>query len=80
MTMMNPEVRTQEMEKLHDVVRAISRTNFYLWMYLAQEGIFDDAHEFLRDKLESPLPVEVMLGIQPWLEPDTVGDSPFDCF
>jgi hypothetical protein len=45
-------------------------------MYVAQEGLFGEAHEFVREKLEESLPLEALLGIQPWIESDTT-DLPF---
>ena len=67
------------MEKLQCAIQAVSRMNFYLWMYLAQEGIFEEAHDFIRGKLEEPLPFEAMLGIYPWVDSETV-ESPLDTF
>jgi hypothetical protein len=65
--------------KAMGTIQAISRMNFYLWMYLAQEGEFEEAFEFVREKQRNPSPFETMLGISPW---DTVvnRDSPFDDF
>ena len=34
--------------KLQGTIQAISRMNFYLWMYLAQEGEFEEAFDFVR--------------------------------
>lgn len=53
--------------------------NFYLWMYLAQEGEFEEAFEFVREKQQDPSPFETMLGMNPW---NTVAfqDPPFDDF
>ena len=52
--------------KLQGMIQAISRMNFYLWMYLAQEGEFEDAFDFVREKQREPSPFETMLGITPW--------------
>ncbi len=77
--MMNRTPGSAEMEKLPCAIQAVSRMNFYLWMYLAQEGIFEEAHDFVREKMEEPLPFEAMLGIHPWVEP-AAAESPFDPF
>ncbi len=77
--MMNQAPGPAEMEKLQCAIQAMSRMNFYLWMYLAQEGIFEEAHDFIREKLEEPLPFEAMLGIHPWIDSGTL-ESPFDPF
>ena len=73
---MNMVKETTQMARLQCAVRTISRTNFYLWMYVAQEGLFGEAHEFVHEKLEESLPLEALLGIQPWIESDTT-DLPF---
>ena len=74
--MMNTVKDPPQMERLQYAARTMSRTNFYLWMYVAQEGLFGEAHEFVREKLEESLPLEALLGIQPWIESDTT-DLPF---
>ena len=73
--MMNHVPGHAEIEKLQRAIQAVSRMNFYLWMYLAQEDIFEEAHDFVREKMEEPLPFEAMLGIHPWVEPATA-ESP----
>lgn len=65
--------------KLQGTIQAISRMNFYLWMYLAQEGEFEEALEFVREKQQNPSPFETMLGISPW-NVSANQDSPFDDF
>lgn len=40
--------------------------NFYLWVYLAQEGYFEEAIEFVQEKLQTPSPFETMLGVNLW--------------
>ena len=77
--MMNQFPEPPTMIKWECAIQAVSRMNFYLWMYLAQEGIFEEAHEFVRDRMEDPLPFEAMLGIHPWIEPEKT-DSPLDTF
>lgn len=52
--------------RLQDTIQTVSRMNFYLWMYLAQEGEFEDALEFVQSKQKAPSPFEAMLGITPW--------------
>jgi hypothetical protein len=52
--------------KLQGTIQAISRMNFYLWMYLAQEGEFEEAFDFVREKQQNPTPIEAILGITPW--------------
>ena len=45
-----PPVTSPANVKLLSTIRTISRMNFYLWMYLAQEGEFEEAFEFVREK------------------------------
>ena len=52
--------------QLQNTIQAISRMNFYLWMYLAQVDEFDDAFAFVKEKQQIPSPFESMLGINPW--------------
>jgi len=76
--MMNQIPESPEMVRLQCAIQAVSRMNFYLWMYLAQEGIFEEAHSFVREQMENPLPYEAMLGIHPWVETASERmDSPF---
>ncbi len=76
--MMNQIPESPAMVKLQCAIQSVSRMNFYLWMYLAQEGIFEEAHNFVREQMENPLPYEAMLGIHPWVETASERmDSPF---
>ena len=63
---MNRESTPPAMVKLQGTIQAVSRMNFYLWMYIAQEGEFDEAMEFVRTMQLEPSPFEEMLGINPW--------------
>ena len=65
--------------KLQGTIQAISRMNFYLWMFVAQEGEFEEAFEFVTERQQAPTPFETMLGITPWNEPMN-RDTPFDDF
>ncbi len=64
--MMNTDPTSSAMVKLQGTIQAVSRMNFYLWMYLAQEGEFEDAFEFVQERQRNPSPFETMLGINPW--------------
>ncbi len=79
--MMNcdPMPTPSAMVKLQSTIQAVSRMNFYLWMYLAQEGEFEEAYEFVQEKQHNPSPFETMLGINPW---DVAAgcNSPYDVF
>ena len=64
--MMNCEPTPSAMVKLQGTIQAVSRMNFYLWMYLAQEGDFEEAFDFVQERQRNPSPFETMLGINPW--------------
>ena len=34
------------------------RQNFYLWMFISQEGLFEEAKEFLAENMDEPTPFE----------------------
>ena len=63
--MMNCNSTPPALVKLQGTIQAVSRMNFYLWMYLAQEGEFEEAFEFVRERQRTPSPFETMLGIDP---------------
>ena len=52
--MTNCDPTPSAMVKLQGTIQAVSRMNFYLWMYLAQEGYFEEALEFVQEKLRTP--------------------------
>ena len=64
--MMNCDSTPSAMVKLQGTIQAVSRMNFYLWMYLAQEGYFEEAFNFIQENQNKPSPFETMLGINPW--------------
>ena len=63
---MRREYTPSSMVKLQEAVQTVSRMNFYLWMYLAQEGCFEEAMDFVHSKLRAPSPFEEVLGDIPW--------------
>ena len=34
------------------------RQNFYLWMFIAQEGLYEEAKEYLSENMDEPMPFE----------------------
>ena len=77
--MTNCDPTPSAMVKLQGTIQAVSRMNFYLWMYLAQEGYFEEALEFVQEKLRTPSPFETMLGVNP-LDVAARCNSTFDDF
>ena len=64
--MMNCEPTPSAMVRLQGTIQAVSRMNFYLWMYLAKIDEFEEALEFVQEQQRTPSPFESMLGINPW--------------
>ena len=79
--MMNfePISSAPEYVKIQSTIQAISRTNFYLWMFAAQEGFYEEALEFVTERQQTPSPFETMLGITPY-DITMNRDSPLDDF
>ena len=44
-------------EILKDSVINLTKENFLLWMFISQEGYFDEAYEFIWEKRCDPTPV-----------------------
>ena len=63
---MNRESVPAALVKLQGTIQEVSRMNFYLWMYVAQEGEFEDAMEFVRTMQREPSPFEEMPGVNSW--------------
>lgn len=36
----------------------VYRQNFYLWMFISQEGLWSEAKEFVDENMETPMPFE----------------------
>ena len=34
------------------------RQLFYLWMFISQEGLWDEAREFIEENMDTPIPFE----------------------
>ena len=45
-------------------VLATSRMNFYLWLYLAQEGCYEEALEFVKNRQGDPTPFDGLFKVQ----------------
>ena len=46
---------------LQETVKELSRVNFYLWLYIAQEADYDDAVEYVNCRRNEPTPFEAFL-------------------
>ena len=45
---------------LQETVKDLSRVNFYLWLYIAQEADYDDAVEYINCRRNEPTPFETI--------------------
>lgn len=45
-------------EEAHRIIRSLQRRIFHLCMFLAREGLDDEADEYLRTHMEEPAPFE----------------------
>ncbi len=43
---------------LKDRMRKLKRETFYMWMFITQEGLWEEAREFLEENMDIPLPFE----------------------
>ena len=77
--MTNCDSTPSALVKLQGTIQAVSRMNFYLWMFIAQEGEFEEAFEFVTERQQTPSPFEALLGINPW-DVAAGSNSPFDDF
>ena len=56
--------------EMKERIQLLSRMNFYLWMYVAREGDYDDAMEFIRSMRNVPAPFEDWYAFAPLCEPE----------
>ena len=46
-------------EPIKDRIRKIEREVFYLSMFIAREGLWNESQEFLNDNMDNPIPFEL---------------------
>lgn len=42
-----------------DQFHKLQRESFYIWMFISSQGLWDEAHEFLEDNMDEPIPFEL---------------------
>ena len=42
----------------HPMDSLMYRQNFYLWIFISQEGLWSEAKEFLEENMDTPIPFE----------------------
>jgi len=45
-------------QPVKDRMRKLKRETFYMWMFITQEGLWEEAREFLEENMDIPLPFE----------------------
>lgn len=54
----NQRIHAQAPEKAKEKIRLLQRKLFYIWMFLSQEGLEEDAEEYVKDHMDEPIPFE----------------------
>lgn len=54
----NECLHSQTPEKAREKIRMLQRKLHYAWLYMAQEGIWEEAEEFIREHMDDPVPFE----------------------
>ena len=54
----NQRIHAQTSEKAKEKIRLLQRKLFYIWMFLSQEGLEEDAGEYVKNHMDEPLPFE----------------------
>lgn len=51
-------LHSQPLEEAEEKIRLLQRQLHYLWMYVAQEGDWEEADRFVKEHMEEPVPFE----------------------
>lgn len=54
----NEPLHSQPLEEAEEKIRMLQRQLHYLWMYVAQEGDWEEADRFVKEHMEEPVPFE----------------------
>lgn len=54
----NQRIHAQTPEKAKEKIRLLQRKLFYIWTFLSQEGLEEDAEEYVKNHMDEPLPFE----------------------
>ncbi|MGX8686554.1 MAG: hypothetical protein ACSW8K_01965 [bacterium] len=54
----NERLHEQTPDEVKEKIRRMQREIFYTWMFLSQEGIYEDAEEYVREHMDEPIPFE----------------------
>ena len=51
-------LHSQTPEKVKEKIRKLQRQLHYIWMFLVEEGIWEETEEFVKEHIDEPLPFE----------------------
>ena len=54
----NRRIHAQTPEKAKEKIRLLQRKLFYIWMFLSQEGLEEDAEVYVKNHMDEPIPFE----------------------
>jgi hypothetical protein len=54
----NKRLHDQTPEEVQEIIRMLKRKLQYTWMFLIEEGIWEQADEYVRDHMDEPTPFE----------------------
>ena len=54
----NERLHRQTPKKAQQKIRKLQRELFYTWIFLSQEGLREEAEEFIKEHMDEPVPFE----------------------
>lgn len=51
-------IHKQTLEVAREKIRMLQRQLCYIWMFLSQEGLYEDAEDFIKNHMDEPTPFE----------------------
>ena len=54
----NARLHIETPDKAKETIRKLKRELCYTWMFLMEEGLFQDAEEFVKSRMDEPTPFE----------------------
>lgn len=54
----NQRILAQTLENAKEKIRLLQRKLFYIWMFLSQEGLEENAGEYVKNHMDEPIPFE----------------------
>lgn len=54
----NERLHEQTPEEVKQKIRLLQRKLSYIWMFLAEEGLYEEAHDYVNNHMDEPTPFE----------------------